>query len=205
MVYNFMKEQVYINKKYSHKTLIFGFGINDLNYPVRNKKGKMCPYYSKWRQMIQRVFDKNFHRNRPTYLGCSICNDWIYASNFKIWMKNQDWKGKQLDKDIINIGNKIYSPENCCFVFQNINTIFMKKKKRDLPEGVFKNLSGYFSKISENGVIHRFGTFLTIKEARNAYIQKKCDILLSIAKEEKDKRIHNGIINHIKSYKDELL
>lgn len=34
-----------------------------------------------------------------------------------------------LDKDILNKGNKIYSPENCIFVPERINTLFTKRDK----------------------------------------------------------------------------
>lgn len=43
-----------------------------------------------------------------------------------------------LDKDILNKGNKIYSPENCIFVPQSINNLFIKRQNNrgEYPIGV---------------------------------------------------------------------
>ena len=53
-------------------------------------------------------------------------------------MESQDWKGKQLDKDIISPGNKIYSPDTCVFVEPKINKLIQGKKRKvsDFPIGV---------------------------------------------------------------------
>lgn len=53
-------------------------------------------------------------------------------------MKNQDWEGKQLDKDLLVSGNKMYGPDTCVFVSGDVNK-FMTDSLRargDLPIGV---------------------------------------------------------------------
>ena len=48
--------------------------------------------------------------------------------------------GWELDKDILVKGNKIYSPDTCCFVPKEVNTVFTKRqsKRGDYPIGVIK-------------------------------------------------------------------
>jgi hypothetical protein len=48
-----------------------------------------------------------------------------------------------LDKDILYKGNKIYSPDTCVFVPQEINALFVKNdaNRGDLPIGVFYTLT----------------------------------------------------------------
>jgi hypothetical protein len=69
----------------------------------------------------------------------------LFYKNFKEWYK-ENWyeiEGERmaLDKDILYKGNKIYSPENCIFVPQRINSLFVKNDRRrgELPIGVNYN------------------------------------------------------------------
>ena len=78
-------------------------------------------YKEKQRQGFQkRKEDKEawieYLERRPAYKDVVVRQEWLTFSNFKRWMEKQDWEGKQLDKDIIVLGNKVYSPETCAFV-----------------------------------------------------------------------------------------
>lgn len=110
----------------SFRRLVYGVGVNDADYmlkPTVNGRRECCPFYQKWKSMLERCYsDKNF-KKYPSYIGCTVCYEWLIFSKFKSWMENQDWKGKQLDKDIRVKGNKIYSPETCSFVSHAVNTI----------------------------------------------------------------------------------
>lgn len=131
--------------------LVHGFGINDADYVVQirktisgtgNKRKRklvwVCPFYNRWVGMIQRCYSVRTQRLLPCYVGSSVCDEWKYFSNFKAWMETQDWDGKELDKDILRIGNKQYGPDTCCFVNQHINTLFTVNdaKRGDYPIGV---------------------------------------------------------------------
>jgi hypothetical protein len=54
-----------------------------------------------------------------------------------------------LDKDILHKGNKIYSPEYCIFVTQDINKLFIKcnksRGKHPIGVGYDKKLKKYYS------------------------------------------------------------
>ena len=131
--------------------LLYGFGINDADYVVQirktisgtgnNRKRKLvwvCPFYNRWAGMIERCYSVNRQKRIPCYIGASVHKDWKYFSNFKAWMEQQDWEGKELDKDILRIGNKQYGPDTCCFVSQHINALFTVNDARrgDYPIGV---------------------------------------------------------------------
>ena len=71
-----------------------------------------------------------------SYKGVEVCEEWYNFQNFAEWCETQkflnakDVKGKsyQLDKDILVKGNKIYSPDTCCFVPPEINSLFINAK-----------------------------------------------------------------------------
>ena len=103
-------------------------------------------YYT-WRNMIQRCYDKNKQEDRPTYIGCTVCDEWLNFQNFAMWYKENFYKidGQKihLDKDILIKGNKLYSPNMCCFVPSDINVLFVKHQndRGKFPIGVFYNLT----------------------------------------------------------------
>lgn len=107
--------------------LVLGVGVNDADYTVsfqREGKTIMCDFYTRWFCMLKRCYDVNFQNRRPSYFGCTVCDEWLTFSNFKKWMETQDWQGKELDKDILFQGNKVYSPESCVFVDRVTNSFF---------------------------------------------------------------------------------
>ena len=132
--------------------LIHGVGINDVDYAVQvlrtigyDADGKQiqklewfCPYHSTWKGMLKRCYSEAFLRTTPSYRGCTVTEHWLTFSNFKSWMMTQDWHGKQLDKDILFTGNKIYSPDTCVFVSSRINTFLLgcEKGRGEFPIGV---------------------------------------------------------------------
>lgn len=141
-------------------------GILDANYNVerRGKDGILlwrCPYYSIWSGMIHRATNEKYKQSSPSYIGASVCEEWIYFSNFKAWMEKQNWQGKELDKDIILRGNRHYSPETCVFVDGFVNKLFRDsfKKDRTEPFGVYwaTRDKTYVAQISENGKTRRLG------------------------------------------------
>ena len=107
------------------KKPVFGVGINDLDRFVSwtNSEGnkQVCPIYRAWQNMLGRCYDAKFHVRHPSYIGCEVEEGWLKLSVFEAWMEKQDWKGNQLDKDILCPGNKIYSPETCAFIDKRVN------------------------------------------------------------------------------------
>ena len=97
---------------------------------IRNK----CPNNPKWHSKAY----------------CKVCDEWLTYSNFEKWFNKNYKEGQQLDKDILFEGNKLYSPETCCFVPSDINTMMITRqtKKSCLPTGVSEVKSGKYQAVS---------------------------------------------------------
>lgn len=132
--------------------LVCGVGINDADYPthryrtVVNDTGVKvlklewkCPFYRAWTDMLKRCYYEKRQIIHPTYQGVTVCEQWHLFSNFKSWMEKQRWEGNALDKDLLVKGNKVYSPETCCFVSRRINSLVVESQARrgEWPIGVY--------------------------------------------------------------------
>lgn len=164
--------------------LVHGVGVNDANYKVTFRiKGEInwvCPYYSKWKDMLRRCYSDSYQKEKPTYIGCSVFEEWLTFSNFKRWMEQQDWEGKQLDKDLLVYQNKIYSPKTCCFASKEINQFMVKcdALRGAQPLGVCKvtyesGIIRFVAFIRDKTKQHYLGNFLTPFEAHRAWQEAK--------------------------------
>ena len=182
------------------KKLVYGVGINDSDYVIRK-----CLYYKIWTSMLSRCYSKKVHDIRETYRRCTVCDEWLIFSNFRTWMINQDHANKQLDKDILATGNKIYSPSTCIFVSAEINLLFthIKSTKGIYPTGVrFNKRDGKFTaQISINGKDVALGYFDNVDSAEIAYQKAKIKHAYQLAAKEPDKRIADAIRRYCQTFK----
>ncbi len=111
---------------------------------IRDSERKIihtCPFYAKWCSLLDRVYVYANTKRGAAYRGCVVCDGWLFFSEFKKWMGEQDWEGKELDKDILGCG-KVYSPETCIFILPLTNKFLIDKTPH-----LGKHLQGvYFSK-----------------------------------------------------------
>jgi hypothetical protein len=195
--------------------LLCGVGINDADYVVKSQittgyvEGKqkrkqlsICPFYAKWKSMIERCYSVNYQNRYPTYKDCAVCDEWLFFSKFKAWMEQQDWKGKHLDKDLLLEGNKLYSPETCVFVDQKVNNFITDAGaiRGELPVGVswHKRDCKYIARISDGGKLKVVGYFDCPNEAHEAWRKAKHEIALVLAKEQTDLRVVDALYNRFK-------
>ena len=178
--------------------LVFGIGVNDADYNVRETEtvdGKqkiiwMCPFYRTWTSMLQRCYSEKHQSTHQTYKGCSVCKEWMIFSNFKAWMENQDWEGKQLDKDLLKEGNKVYCPEYCVFVDRKINMFVTDSgvARGEYAIGVCwdKNASKFLSRCRNplTGKREFLGHFNTELEAHIAWKKRKHTLACMLAESE---------------------
>jgi len=194
--------------------LVCGVGINDAAYnvcvrlvPEDGKQSKWtCPYYSIWVHMLQRCYDPKIRKLQPSYTGCFVCNEWHLFSKFRSWMEQQDWQGNQLDKDLLVVGNKAYSPETCVFVSCKVNTFIVdcRAARGELPIGVnFHKATGKFQaccRSIETGKKEYLGVYLTPEEAHIRWLSFKLEQAEILAAEQQDSRVAEALIKRYTYY-----
>ncbi len=170
--------------------------------------------YITWRGMFNRCYDKREQVKFPSYVGCSVCEEWHNFQNFARWYEENVWNEDDvicLDKDILIKGNKIYSPETCVLVTYKINSMFTKREKcrGSYPIGVSYHKAndkyiascndGHGNNKSCNNYI---GSYNTPIEAFNAYKIFKESYIRQVADEYKSKypnfpkRLYNAMYNY---------
>lgn len=164
-------------------------------------------FFGLWHKIIERCHSEKWHKKRPTYIGCSVCEDWLLYSNFKKWFDdsaNGYKKGYQVDKDILIKGNKVYSPETCCFVPPFINSLLTNRKRfrGAYPIGVFRRPNGkYFAEMTRYGKHKKLGDFFTIEEAFSAYKEAKEAYIKEVAQDYFERglitqKVYNALLNY---------
>lgn len=166
--------------------LVCNIGINDADYVVKpTVKGVRmdCPIYSKWFQMLQRCYSEYGLKRNPSYVGCSVCEEWHRFSNYRDWYLKNYSEGLHLDKDILVKGNKLYSPETCCFVPRYINNTLLCKHstKGEYPIGVYfeKESGKYKAQSNVNGKYTNLGRFNDPQQAHQVWQKQKIKNLSS--------------------------
>ena len=164
--------------------------------------------YQTWVDMMKRAYTEK--KGRCNYFGVTVCEEWHNFQSFAKWCYSQDFfnikdkngKRYEIDKDILVKGNKIYSPETCCFVPSEINCLFIRNKRfrGKYPIGVTK-IGKYFTARLSKGFGNRvlLGTFKTELEAFSAYKKAKEAYLVELAEKWKDKiddRAYDALMNY---------
>lgn len=196
------------------KKLVFGVGFNDADYVVKkneaigyaNGKRKLrqtwvCPYHRAWTSMLKRCYSAKWQERYPTYRGCTVAEDWLTFSNFRKWMAAQNWEGKQLDKDILFVGNKIYSSETCVFVEPTVNTFTIDSgaSRGEWLIGVsWHKGAGKFISMCNNPFTKKLeylGLFTTEQEAHKAWAKRKLELAHELAAIQTDPRVAKALID----------
>jgi hypothetical protein len=171
--------------------------------------------YQAWVDMLRRCYDEKYLIDKPTYADCNVCDEWTNYENFYNWIIHQEnydkWKSDttfHVDKDILFKHNKVYSPQTCCLVPNNVNTLFVKSDGiRGLyPIGVSEHYkgSGTYMARCNNPLTHKnvlIGIYSSPSDAFIAYKKYKESLIKTVAKEEYGKQniiqsCYNAMINY---------
>ena len=164
--------------------------------------------YKLWEAMLKRAYCQKYIKANPSYLNVEVCNEWLNFQNFTKWFYQQKFfdarddsgKAYQLDKDILVKGNKIYSPETCCFIPSEINTLLgsNRKSRGKYPIGVSKNKNGFLAQVNRQGGNRHVGRFSNPKDAFYAYKEAKESFIKVVAEKWKGRitdKIYKSLLN----------
>lgn len=201
------------------KRLVYGVGINDADYVTQVKEtvgmfeGEreqeviwLCPFYVRWTSMLARCYSEKQQLKQPTYRGCSVTSEWLTFSNFKAWMEVQDWEGKQLDKDLLSPGNKVYGPDTCVFVDVKVNSFVNEStaSRGKWPIGVSfdKGVSKFRARCNSvvTGKYECLGLFTTPEEAHQVWLAFKLEQAYILAARQTDGRVAKALIAKYENY-----
>lgn len=167
------------------RTLIYGVARHSPGKFASRVNSKKTKAYQTWLCMITRCYSDRSLIDSPSYAECTVCDEWLEFQTFAEWFDINHIPGFAIDKDILNPGNKIYSPENCGFVPTAINTMLTHASRRklkytDLPPGVtyctFTNK--YMAFMCSEGKFKMLGRFMSVASARERYIEcKKIEVI----------------------------
>lgn len=174
--------------------------------------------YATWVNMLKRLYEnvpKGCSKNKP-YLDCTIEEEWKNFQNFGDWATKQvGWDKREingdrwcLDKDILIPGNRVYGPEKCVYVPNEINAFFSIKDQGEHGFGInminpkYENAKiGFISRCTNpiTGEREYLGFFQCPREAESAYLKRKRECAIMLAYKwigEVDNRVINALLNY---------
>ncbi|OXR27852.1 hypothetical protein F6476_08905 [Pseudomonas umsongensis] len=163
---------------------------------------KTCRSYRKWLDMINRCYNSK----ATAYANCTVCPMWQDFQEFADWFVSQPYKSEadmELDKDILDPLNTMYSPEFCSLVPRVINQMFRdtRSQRGGLPIGVTIGPRGkdFVSRISKHGKQFYLGKFRDIIAAFDAYKTAHRDYCYELAEKYED-LIDARVIERLRAY-----
>lgn len=183
--------------------LFCGVGFNTKGKYSIKEDGKSSRCYTVWRNMIKRCYSEAEQKRVPTYIGCTVSDEWHDFQNFAEWYTNHDYYGLgyDVDKDLLVRGNKVYSKETCSLVPPRINTLLTNlsgtRSKRLTGVTYIENKGLFQARIRSSGLMRNLGFFETEAQAHQAYIKSKEKLVKMAALEHRydmDEAVFNALM-----------
>ncbi len=193
------------------RSLVYGVGVNDwVGFTYIG--GNPIKEYQLWVNMLKRCFDDKIKQEYPTYQGVTCSKEWLSMTKFiedVSQMRGYVLSGWELDKDILQKGNKLYSKDTCCFVPLEVNILLTKcdKARGEYPVGVYfdKHAGKFMAKLNINGKRKFLGRFTSPIEAFQAYKVAKEAYIKVVAekwKDQLDERVYQALLDYTVSIDD---
>lgn len=118
-------------RDYSQRPIfVVGYAIGTFDNPViLSDNSRECSHKT-WYQMMTRCYKNG---GIKSYKDVTVCDKWHNYMDFRTWyLQNCDLDNPQnfaLDKDLFGSEYKVYSPETCCFLPQEINSALKGLKR----------------------------------------------------------------------------
>ena len=194
----------YVKDRYSPS--VYGVGVLGTKYPTK-VNGVHTKEYLLWQRMLERCYSDVYKKQKPTYIGCEVSENFKSYEYFYEWCNKQigfGSEGWQLDKDLLIKGNKVYSENTCVFIPSEINLVLVKRTalRGEYLIGVSWHKKGksFVAQINKNkGKQEKLGSFNTELEAFNAYKTAKEAFIKELANKWKGKidvRAYEALMNY---------
>jgi hypothetical protein len=182
---------------------VHGVGITGM-LPSRID-GVLVPQYQLWSSILQRCYCPKYHKTQPSYIGCTVSENFKKYEFFHNWCNDQIGFGKegwQLDKDLLGGESHSYHEDHCVFIPQDINVILHSnsKSRGSFALGVSIERSGGFRATVNNWGESKFlgcfdteaEAFLAYKEAKEMYVREVAEFY----KSQIDLRVYEFLVNY---------
>lgn len=167
--------------------LVYGVGFMGVGrHKSKGDDGK-SKAHGIWRDMLKRCYGDNIVESPKSYKDVTVCDEWHNFQNFADWYTNHRFHGMgyHLDKDLLVVGNKIYSPDACTLVPQEVNQIVTDGGARSRGNMMGITFVGgknkFCAKISIKGRSKNLGYYEDPVEARNVYLKAKAEYIRDTA------------------------
>lgn len=182
------------------------FGLGYMGGKNIGKNSKKM--YLSWKNMFRRCYSEKSHKS---YEFVKVCEEWYNFQNFARWFEEgynlETMKGWHLDKDILIKGNKLYSPESCCLVPAEINSLFIKSTstRGGQPIGVVYSpeKDAYIGYINKYRKTYSTGYYKTPEKAFKSYKMAKEQHIKDVADKWKGK-IADNVYKAMYDYRVEI-
>lgn len=183
---------------------VCGVGYLGIGKHSPSKEGAKTLAYVQWHGVIRRSYDLTYKKKQSSYEKVNVCEDWHCFDTYAEWFYSQKgWdKGYHLDKDILGDGSYKYSPETCCLVPAEVNTLVSSgsSRKGDYSVGVYYSTKErkFCSSIRTGGKSKYLGGCLTEAEAFNRYKTAKEAWIKDTAefwKDEIERKVYDALYN----------
>ena len=185
---------------------VCGVGILGTKY-LSTINGVRTKEYGLWKSMLERCYSDYSKKQRPTYEGCEVSDNFKSYEYFYEWCHKQigfSVEGFELDKDLLIKGNKVYNEDSCVFLPAEINTVLVKNtasRGEHLIGVCWSNTHKAFkAQVSKNkGKSEHLGFFNTELEAFRTYKVAKESFVKEQANEWKgqiDVRAYEALMNY---------
>ena len=179
-----------------HKVGFIGIG----DYSSKGTNGKFTKAYTLWSDLIKRCYSPKSLKRDKAYKDVVVCEEWHNFQNFAKWFyASTDYvEGYHIDKDLLSKGNKVYSPNTCCFLPKELNIFLTNKSKvSDCGHvGVKHNGNNYQAQIGQDYL----GSYKSIEDAALAYNKAKVEKIQDWINMKEEFKLSDKVIAGLESY-----
>lgn len=153
--------------------------------------------FNTWMHMIERCYNvKSKPYKQYGGIGVTVCNEWANFQTFTEWFVKNKIQDYHLDKDLLYLGNKVYSPETCIFIPPSVNSLFTGSGDlKNMGVHPTKNKLKYSATVNNKDHGGYLGVFDTWVDAKKAYLDRKLIIVKKLTDTyELDERVVNNLI-----------